>query len=329
MVAFLDRNPALTEAISRRLCSRHGLDMAAATTRSSFTNVVWLFPDVVLRVAAVASSRTLVTEASLLPLLPTDVGAPELLDAGESEGRCYLLVRRVPGVDLQTVWPALDDTQRRNAIAEMAAIVRGVRGVPVHEATAAGVPPKWTAIDEDEVLGTLDRMVQRKELDPLVAASGRVVAENYRNERSGAPAMSVCHLDAHLGNFLWHENSVSGLLDFESAAIAPADVDLDQVLRTYGDPAWYTSDRVDDPSTRELLPIAIHEHRDLLSLPGAYKRLCWYALAYDTWIVRSDIDRHPDGLPEGLHGVDRMKQLLAGTGYHAGVVRPGIASLVS
>jgi scyllo-inosamine 4-kinase len=300
--------------------------MASATTRSSFTNVVWLFPDVVLRVAAVPSSRTLVTEASLLPLLPAQVGAPDLLDAGEAEGRCYLLVRRIPGVDLQTAWPTLSVAQRQVAIHQTAEILRGVRSVPVHEATAAGVPGKWGAIDEDEVLGTLDRLVQRKELDGLVASAARVLADEYRSARVNAPPQAVCHLDAHLGNFLWHDERVSGLLDFESACVAPADVELDQVLRTYGDPAWYTSDRTDDPATRELLPSVIEEHADLLSLPGSYERLCWYALAYDTWIVRSDIDRHPDGLPPGLHGVERMKALLAGSGYHANVLKARLAT---
>lgn len=65
--------------------AQHGVDFTKVR-RGGWTNLVWLEPDLVLRLCTRPGSTSLLRESRLAALLPAEVGYPEIVETGIAQG---------------------------------------------------------------------------------------------------------------------------------------------------------------------------------------------------------------------------------------------------
>lgn len=91
--------------------------LAGAGLVESWSNDTWVADTAVLRVCWRGDRRRMLRERAVLTALPASIPHAEALDAGETGGLTWLLLRRIPGERLDLAWPSLTGRQRRAALA--------------------------------------------------------------------------------------------------------------------------------------------------------------------------------------------------------------------
>lgn len=104
---------------AKRVARSLGLEGDSTRHGDGWSNSVWLYPDVVIRVAASPGPGTLHREAYLASRLPAEVGYPQLLGHGVIDGHEWMTQVRLPGDNLAAVWNELDSANRSFAVADL------------------------------------------------------------------------------------------------------------------------------------------------------------------------------------------------------------------
>lgn len=292
-----------------RVLATYGDSLRGATNPPSGSNDVWVTERLVLRISRSLSAQpssavhpqglddeSLVREAALARLLPAEIGYPNVVATGSEDGYSWILCERLPGENLWDAWPILSSAERLGAVAELWRRVCLVRSVSVEAAAAIGLgAPRRYPFERPEFSRRLARLAKSEVLDASVVAAAEEVVERARPHIGGAPT-AVLHGDIGLTNALCSEGQLVALLDFEAAAIGPADLDLEYLLRLLSDP-------LDDPgdpgphglpspeSFEGVWDTVVDAARPLLEAPGAQERLTAYAVLFDVTILDRQLDR--------------------------------------
>lgn len=129
----------------------------------------------------------------------------------------------------------------------------------------------------------------------------------------------LVHGDPAFSNVQWHDGRVIGLLDLETACVAPCDADLQPLLRMLADPL----DDPGDPGPFGLPTLEsfagtferlVEVASPLLALPGAERRLRCYAVLSELTILANALQR---GVAAStLRGwAGRLRLVVNGTSY--------------
>lgn len=275
----LDTGP---QRVATEVLAAHGLDLAAARRGRGWTNATWLTEDLVVRVAARPGPADLLREARLVALLPPEVGCPEVVDAGVRHGHEWVLTRRIPGKNLEEVWPALDAAARSRAIAQMWERARHLHRVDV-TAVAPHVrarSPFFPAGPADAA-ATLDRLAGAGELTAVQARGLRRVLDRFWAALPAAPRV-LNHGDLCAPNTLWHDGRVVALLDLEFAVVAPVAVDLNEIVKTAYGPG--------DPDGRAPLRDVVRGiAAGTLDAAGGPDVLVGHAVMLEAWLLEAEL----------------------------------------
>lgn len=206
----------------------------------SYSSNVWVGPRHVVRLQPAHLPQVLHQEIRILPALPAKVPHAEIVGHGAEPRFGWLVLRRLPGEQLGRCWPAMSPHGRRAAIEQLGAALARLHAVP--EPLRFRHP--WVDDPQPDTYQQHPRQVQ------FVAAAARRLegidvrlideAERFVVERLGAfdddePVVLV-HADLHFENLLWDPatDRLTAILDFEMARPAPADLDLNVILRMCG-----------------------------------------------------------------------------------------------
>lgn len=297
-------------------------------------NEVWFAGPYVLRIAALRTSERLDWEAEVANVLPAGVPHAQVLARGTTEFGQWMVSRRVAGSPLSTCWPDLDDAQRREAISQLGAALEALHACPgpLDEDGVPVVPPFLRDADSIEcphqlppsrLLALVDRARRLRGVDAGLFDATADVINECAGALSGERPRGLVHGDLHLQNVLWDpgHDRLTAVLDFEWSRLAPADLDLDVLLRFCRDAA-----RLVAPNEKQRLrrhdflavPIWLRErYPALFAHPRLQDRLRLYALAYDIPQLLADPPRIPvSELPE-FHAYHRIRRLVEGRS-HAG-----------
>jgi hygromycin-B 7''-O-kinase len=312
------------EARARRALAFAGLPSQVAVTRAdSVTNEVHLTDQYVIRVNRKPTGR-LEREAELCARLPGRPWAPQVVAHGYQGGLDYLIAARRPGATLSRWWPWMNAAQREDATRQLGAVLLELHSLPC--------PPEVPDLDTNPqlvdlrtpapllpIFAALDRLRIRPDIDPgllrtaeeLLVASGEAVID-------GQPT-GLVHGDLSFENVMWDGTALTGLLDFEWSRTAPADLDLDVLLRFCAFPSVHLpADRAGDARAGDYaqLPGWLRvAYPALFSHPRLLERLRVYALGFD---VRELLITGPAGPAHTLyplHPTRRLRQLLDGLCY--------------
>jgi hygromycin-B 7''-O-kinase len=312
----------LAEMRARKALAAIGMGDRPLTLLESATNEVWAAGDVVVRVNRRTQAR-LRREAAIGAALPPEVRYPEVVAAGVDAGEDWLVQRRVNGTPLVRCWPSLTSDERRRAVAEIAAALRALHhtteppGVP-----AAADPPQLLqpgAHATDPICAALARAAELPHVDAGALGDAIGWVRTTRAALDPFDAPTLVHGDLHFQNVLWDGEHVTALLDLEFARAAPADLDLDVLLRFCVVPFLYVpvgreseakaEDYVDVPFWfRDAYP-ELFAHRRLLD------RLRLYSIGFDVHDLLANPPTRPPSELTRHHPYRRLLATLRGAGH--------------
>ncbi len=297
-------------------------------------NEVWFAGSHVLRIAPVRSSERLGWEARIADVLPEEVPHAEVLARGTTEFGQWMVSQRVDGWPLTACWPDLSMSQRREAIHQLGAALEALHACPgpLDEDGQPAVPPFLRdagsiecphQLPPSRLLALLERVRQLRGVDgALVDATAEVIRDSA-SALAGERPRGLVHGDLHLQNVLWDpkQERLSAILDFEWCRLAPADLDLDVLLRFCGDAELLLSREERQrlrPHDFLAVPAWLRERYPLLfAHPRLQDRLRLYALAYDIPQLLADPPRVPVNELSEYHAYHRIRRVVEGRA-HAG-----------
>jgi hygromycin-B 7''-O-kinase len=276
-------------ARARRALEEAGLPVDLPLERaSSVTNEVWLSDRYVVRVNRQPNQR-LRREAALGPLLPPEIGYPQIEAYGGQLGADWLIVQRVPGRPLSRCWPAMTRDERRRAVGHIADMLRALHrfdcpdDVPQNESQQLLSGQTFRAVDP--LLAALDKAVTLPFVDAGLISSTRDMVLGTCSVIEPFEQRSFVHGDLTFENVLWDGQVVTSLLDLEWSRRSPIDVDLDVFLRFACFPYLHVAEDY-EAETRAIdyaeVPFWMAEdYPELFGFPHAFERLRLYTIAYD------------------------------------------------
>lgn len=314
---------------SARLPYQDDLERASSTR-----NEIYLSSRHVVRINTRASHR-LRREALLYEHLPQHHWSPRLAATGGETGADYLIVERKPGAPLAHAWPELTTIQRRRAIEQLAGGLQAIHATP----TPDNVPRLKTTphlLDSEAappvrpLLAGLERLRDDPNLDSGIISLAIDYVVDHWSHLGGLPESHLVHGDLTFENVLWDGRNLSAVIDFEWSRGAPADLDLDVLLRCCALPEDHVApqfknltradDYADVPTWLTEFYPALFEH------PNLAERLILYALSFEvndllgrnTSTSRSDHSAH--------HPYSRLVSLVSSGGHVAlALARAGVA----
>jgi aminoglycoside phosphotransferase (APT) family kinase protein len=323
-------DPALIAQLTRlaaEIFTRHGVDFACTRRGGGWTNATWLGGGLVLRIATEAGSQNLLREAALAGWLPAQVGYPALVERGAFEEHAYTLAKEVPGTCLGVAWPRLGWAERVTALRGLWQCVEGVHTLGEAQVGAIARRRAWfNSGDAAEARASLEQVVAQQVLAPRQAAALGQLLERFFQALPAAQVV-LNHGDMTLDNAMWQAGGVVALLDFEYAVLAPAQLDLNHLVKlAFGPQDEQSAPGTDAPGTgdpspggqgRERLQVAVTGlARPLLAQPGGRDLLAGYAVLLELWLLQTWL-AHPEG--EGpLETWLPLRRLLALAEAHGG-----------
>ena len=315
---------ALAEIRARTALRGAGLDPTVPIERaSSVTNEVWLTPTHVVRVNRHPNNR-LYRESLVAQVLPPAVGYPRIVAHGGGRGEDWLVAERVPGVPLAHVWPDLSKEQRDTAVDELAERLAALHRTPAPPALppiehAPQLLEVGAADPTGPVVSALHRAMRLPHVDPGMLAEAADMVTRLAPALIPFESTTLVHGDVTFENVLWHEGSVTALVDLEWARPGPRDLDLDILLRCVAYPHLHVAEvHADRASAADYLEVPWRLSKvypALFEFPRQIDRVRIYSLAYDVRdLLVSPPTVPPHRLPD-LHAYHRIARVVSGKSY--------------
>jgi len=158
-----------------------------------------------------------------------NVATPRVLETGALEGRAWVILTRLEGSSGYNVWPGLDSDAKRNLTLQLAEALCNLQKFTPDESMLHAETNDWA----HHIRQSFNRSLRA--VDAVVP--GRVLTQSQGAFAEWAEALVerprvLCHGDLWLGNILVdHQGGLSGIIDFDRMALAPADYELDMLLR--------------------------------------------------------------------------------------------------
>lgn len=311
------------ELRARRALAGAGLDADRRLVPiPSATNEVWDAGDVVVRVNRRSQPR-LRREGELAATLPPEVRYPAVVAYGVEAGHDWLVLRRAPGAPLLRCWPTLSTDERRRAVHDLTDAMRALHAAPA----PSGVDEPYDLPQllqpgpsaTEPLCAALTKAADLPNVDAGAMADAIWWVKKMRAALDPFESTTLAHGDLHFGNVLWDGDEVTALLDLEFSRPAPADLDLDQLLRFCFHPFLFvpvgheSEARVED--YRDVPDWLQEDYPELFAHPRVMDRLRVYSLAFN---VRELLE-NPPGKPAGQltreHPYRRLLADLRGTGH--------------
>jgi scyllo-inosamine 4-kinase len=286
----------LLKSIAAGIFARHGIDFTTAKRAGGWTNVTWLAGGLALHLSARQGNENIQREAKLAAILPPEVGCPPILETGVTSGYEWSLSKEIPGENLGHVWPYLDWDGRTTALCQLWDKVQAVHTTDITAAAdLARRKPWFTASDAGEAAACFHRLLQQR---VLLSGQVEILGEALDRFWNALPdaACVLNHGDLTVENALWNEDQVVALLDFEFAVIAPAELDLNELVKCVFAPGG-ENDLLQEPGNPGLQRVcqAVTDIAlPVLNHPGGKDLLLGYAILLELWLLE-DWLAHPEG----------------------------------
>jgi hypothetical protein len=282
--------------IAADIFAHNGIDFARAKRAGGWTNATWLADGRALRLSFKPGSDAIRREARLAALLPLEVGYPTVLETGITEGYEWCFSMEIAGESLGEVWPRRNWNERITALRQLWQKAQAVHSVELSAAGDFVRHQAWFNVIDPEQAAAQAASLAHQGI--LSAGQADVLDEalfKYWTALNTAKCV-LNHGDLTLDNALWNEGQVVALLDFEFAVIAPAELDLNEVVKCAFGPVE-AGDPLPDPdgACREQLQQAVFDlAMPVLDHPGGKDLLLGYAILLELWLL-VDWLAHPEG----------------------------------
>jgi len=225
----------------------HSLDLLEQPLSASngWSNQVWIAPAHVVRFSSGRFRDSFAHERETLELLPPGFPHAPARGYGRVGRREWLVQDRVSGRPLDEAWPFLNITQRRSTVVQLGEELQRLHTIPL----PTGYDNPWITdaigprgqrgdayhIAPEHYRLLLDAALRVPGTDRgLLEECGAFISERLALFTDDSPVL--VHCDLHFANLLWVDGRLTAILDFEGARPAPADMELDTLLRFAREP---------------------------------------------------------------------------------------------
>lgn len=301
-------------------------DPAVLERITSAANEVWYAGPYVVRISARPGTRRLAHEAAVAKVLPPDARYPGSVAYGATDFGEYLVMRRQRGEVLSRAWPRMREEARRDAVLQLAGALRAIHAVAIDPTSEELHHPSFLDADSLEsphqiplarFLRCLERARRIPNIDQGVLNAAERLGRRASASLEGEVFDHLVHGDLHFENILYDKGEIA-LLDFEFSRAAPADLDLEIILRFCSDPSLHVAvDYAHLAQRSEYRPVMrwLREgYPELFEHPDLVDRLNFYSLTYDVRDLVVDPPRKPEDQLAPFHPYKRLRRLLDGRG---------------
>lgn len=245
----------------------HGVTNEPKRLSGGWTNHVLTAGGLVLRCTTNIEIGRLRRETRLAQLLPTEVGYPEIIDSGSTDGCDWMLCRRISGTNLEDAWKSLSWDERAEALEQL-----WTRAKRVHTVSPDTVRPfvnetLWYITTTEEALSEAEALKENN----VITAEQCEAVKGYIYRFDAAMKQAECvlvHGDLTPANAMWHDERIAALMDFECAAIAPKEADLMMLLNTAYERGDLSADKPDPEFNEHLRTLVENEAPNWALLQG-------------------------------------------------------------
>lgn len=219
-----------------------------------WSNEVWLGPTHVVRRSSGRFRESFRHEVEVLRLIKGEVSAPSVVAYGKEENREWMIAERITGQSLLSLWPAMPEEERREAVRQFASNLKALHQVTLPEDFSN--PWMDEAVNDPEKAADLYHAAP--EHYPLILKGLRSAALADERLLESADAFlagrmslfdrdthCLVHGDAHFNNVLWDGETLT-LLDFEASFKGAVDMELDMIMRFAANPVMVFGDSNQD-----------------------------------------------------------------------------------
>jgi hygromycin-B 7''-O-kinase len=134
----LRRRDGVWDAAKEALCARHGLDARSFGRFPTGTHVVFGSEYLVIKIFCPLWPEDFAAERAALSTV-TGLPVPGMIAEGELEGWPYIVMTRLPGIQVKLLWNGFDDRTRRSVLEQLGSLISGMQRLP----TAPGLEVDW------------------------------------------------------------------------------------------------------------------------------------------------------------------------------------------
>lgn len=226
------------ERIAQEIFHTYNLEFKDAKRAGGWTNVVWFNKDKVLRLSLNKDSDRITREVMLSRYLPKEVGYPENIAVGRTEGFEWSLSKRITGKPLSEVWNSLSFEERLSSIKQIINIVNAVHSVDVTKVDSLVKKTPWyNKLSKELSMSSIDRYFDENLITKEQSQRMKKLFEQFYTSKSLVKPV-LNHGDITADNLLWNEGMIISLLDFENSVIAPPELDMYSIMNLALEPIY-------------------------------------------------------------------------------------------
>ncbi len=311
----------IAKARAKRALQGLGFDASGPMTRASSTrNEVHISNHHVVRINPRPDQR-LGREGQVCTALPDFSWTPHVLGHSAGTGFDFVVVERKPGRAISRSWPKMTSDQRREFIRQFAEALQALHSVrtPPVATKIFGTPHLLDPSAVSPVvpiLMAIDNLVAQRQVDRVLLKDLADLVNDHGDSLNDYDQRTLIHGDLSFENVMIHEGNLSAIIDFEWSRGAPADLELDVLLRFLRYPeAHVPADVAHTLSSLDFEEVPgwlAEDYPALFSHPRLSERLALYSVAFDMaeLVSMKAISRGSAMGP--LHPVRRLTELLDG-----------------
>lgn len=228
------------EYLVKRILEKENLDYKEIKKATSgFTNVVYFTESLVVKIALVEDKKKkLKKEIDIYKNVKLN-NMPKYITSGEIDDYLYLIISKVSGRGLYSVWHLLSNLEKERCIEQISNILKVFN---MENATFLDEEYKL-ANWEEFVIGKLQDI--KKGLEEIGLDTNKL--SNFINNNSlfKENVYGLIYNDAHFDNFIYNDGNLS-LIDFDRVVYAPIDYEM-LIFKTMCDnPSKFVSEEDED-----------------------------------------------------------------------------------
>lgn len=266
------------ELLIKRILEKENINYKQITKATSgFTNVVYFVDDMVIKIATDnEKKKKLKKEIDIYNNIELN-NSPQHITSGAIEGVLYLIISRLEGKGLYSIWHTLNRVEKENCVKQIANILKCF-----NKQNADFLDDDYKIYDwKDFVIGQLARNIEG--LNKIGIDTNKICKFVENNDLFNENIYGLVYNDAHFDNFIYDDGKIY-LIDFDRVIYAPIDYEM-LIFKTMCDnPSKFASeedeDSVFDEDFKEVYSWLKKYYNELFNIPNIDKRIKVYQFNY-------------------------------------------------